>query len=150
MIKNVKISLFTLLVSLTCVLTAQEKVDYISEDSSVDFRVIDEVPVYPGCKGDQKEQKKCFIVNVQKHIAQNFNADLPQKLDLSPGRKKITMLFKISSKGKVEDINVTAPHPRLVKECKRVLKKLPRFKPGRTKGKAIGVKFTIPLTIDVE
>lgn len=150
MIKNLKVLLFTLFVSLTFTLTAQEKVDYLSEDSEVDFRIIEQVPVYPGCKGDQKKQKKCFVINVQKHIAQNFNANLPQKLDLSPGRKKITMMFKISSKGKVEDIEVMAPHPRLVKECKRVLKKLPRFKPGRTKGKAIGVKFSVPLTIDVE
>ncbi len=150
MIKNLRVLIFTLFVSLTFTLTAQEKVDYISEESEVDFRIIEQVPVYPGCKGDQKEQKKCFVINVQKHIAQNFNVDLPQKLDLSPGRKKITMMFKISRKGRVEDIEVKAPHPRLVKECKRVLKKLPRFKPGRTKGKAMAVKFSVPLTIDVE
>lgn len=148
MMKNPKLLVFTFLCMISLTISAQEKVKY--DDDEVDFRVIDQVPVYPGCKGDQKEQKRCFILNVQKHIAQNFNADLPQKLDISPGRKKIEMRFKISSKGKVEDIEVDAPHPRLVKECKRVLKKLPKFKPGRTKGKNIGVKFAIPLTIDIE
>ena len=138
--------LFVSLLLSTITLTAQES----EQKEEVKFTVIDEAPLFPNCTGTENERKRCTMQSVQRHIAQNFNADLPNKLGLSPGKKKISMVFKINHKGKVEDIVVDAPHPRLEKECKRVLKKLPRFKPGIVRGKAVGVKLSIPLTILVE
>ena len=145
-----RVILLSLSLFASVVMTAQTKENNANGVKEVPFNIIEEVPIYPGCKGDQPALKKCFTSKVQRHIAQNFNARLPQRLKLPPGRKNIVMLFKIASTGKVEDISVTAPHPKLVKECKRILKKLPRFKPGRNGGKAIGVRFSVPLTIDVE
>ena len=87
---------------------------------------------------------------MQRHFGKKFDTDLPNELGLSPGRKRIIMLFKIDRTGNIVDIIAKAPHPRLTAEAIRIIKLLPRMKPGRQRGKPVGVKYTLPMRIDVE
>ena len=116
----------------------------------VPFTIIEDVPVFPGCKGNKKELKSCFNKKMQKHFQRKFNADLPNDLGMSPGKKRIIMLFKIDKVGNIVDIRAKAPHPKLQKEAIRIIKLLPKMKPGRQRGKAVGVKYTLPMRIEVE
>ena len=116
----------------------------------VPFTIIEDVPVFPGCKGNKKELKSCFNKKMQQHFGRKFNADLPNDLGMSPGKKRIIMLFKINKVGDIVDIRAKAPHPRLEKEAIRIIKLLPKMKPGRQRGKAVGVKYTLPMRIEVE
>ena len=120
------------------------------EDVDVPFAVIEDVPIFPGCKGNKSELKKCFNRKMQKHFVKKFDTDLPNELGLSPGRKRLIMLFKIDKQGNIVDIRVKAPHPRLEKEAARIVRLLPKMKPGKQRGKAVGVKYTLPMRIDVE
>ncbi|PHO01694.1 hypothetical protein CSC82_22240 [Rhodobacteraceae bacterium 4F10] len=43
-----------------------------------------------------------------------------------------------------------APHPRLKKEAERVARKIPKMKPGRQRGRAVRVGYTLPITFNVE
>ena len=125
-----------------------EEAEEVIED--VPFTIIEDVPVFPGCKGNKAELKKCFNKKMQKHFAKKFDSDLPNELGLSPGRKKIIMLFKIDRTGNIVGIRAKAPHPKLQKEAIRIIKLLPKMKPGRQRGKPVGVKYTLPMRIDVE
>lgn len=125
-----------------------EEAEEVIED--VPFTIIEDVPVFPGCKGNKKQLKTCFNKKMQKHFAKKFNSDLPNELGLSPGKKKIIMVFKIDRTGNIVDIRAKAPHPRLQKEAMRIIKLLPKMTPGRQRGKAVGVKYTLPMRIDVE
>ncbi len=125
-----------------------EEVEEVIED--VPFTIIEDVPVFPGCKGNKKELKACFNKKMQKHFAKKFDSDLPNELGLSPGKKRLIMLFKIDRTGNIVDIRAKAPHPRLQKEAIRIIKLLPKMTPGRQRGKAVGVKYTLPMRIDVE
>ena len=116
----------------------------------VPFTIIEDVPVFPGCKGNKKELKACFNKKMQKHFARKFNSDLPNDLGMTPGKKRIIMLFKINKVGDIVDIRAKAPHPKLQKEAIRIVKLLPKMKPGRQRGKAVGVKYTLPMRIEVE
>ena len=116
----------------------------------VPFTIIEDVPVFPGCKGNKKELKSCFNKKMQKHFQRKFNADLPNDLGMSPGKKRIIMLFKIDKVGNIVDIRAKAPHPKLQKEAIRIINLLPKMKPGRQRGKAVGVKYTLPMRIEVE
>lgn len=128
-----------------------EEVDVIEDiPEDVPFINIEEVPVFPGCKGSKKELRDCFNKKMQKHFAKKFNADLPNELGLSPGKKRIIMLFKIDKTGNIVGIRTKAPHPRLQKEAVRIIKLLPKMKPGKQRGRAVGVKYTLPMRIDVE
>ena len=116
----------------------------------VDFILIEDVPVFPGCKGNKDELKACFNKKMQKHFIKKFDADLPNELGLAPGKKRMIMLFKIDKTGEIIDIRVKAPHPKLQKEAERIIQLLPKMKPGMQRGRPVGVKYTLPMRIDVE
>tara|TARA_R110002126_G_scaffold291568_1_gene453660 strand:- start:1517 stop:2236 length:720 start_codon:yes stop_codon:yes gene_type:complete len=116
----------------------------------VSFMIIEDVPVFPGCKGNKTELKKCFSEKVQKHFSRKFDADLPNELGLSPGRKRVFIAFKIDKNGNIVNIQARAPHPKIKSEVVSVMNKLPKMKPGRQRGKPVGVKYSIPFTLIVE
>lgn len=110
------------------------------------------VPIFPGCKKSKNivEAKKCFSKGVQNHFASNFNTKLPNRLGLSTGRKRVFIGFKINTKGKIIDIKVRAPHPKIKEEVIYVMKRLPKIKPGLQRGKPVSIKYSIPFTMIVE
>jgi protein TonB len=116
----------------------------------VNFMIIEDVPTFPGCAGDNEQRKTCFSEMVQKHFIKKFDADLPNELGLSPGKKKVYIGFKIDKNGNVVDVQTKAPHPRIKDEVEKVMAQLPKMKPGKQRGKAVGVKYSIPFTLIVE
>lgn len=129
---------------------AQEDIDKKKYNDIVPFSIIEDVPVYPGCVGNKKKKKQCFNKSMQRHIAKHFNIKLAENLPLSPGRKKIFILFKINEKGKAIEVKVRAPHPRLEEEGVRVINLLPTIKPGKQKGVPVRVGYIMPVTFTVE
>jgi protein TonB len=138
-----KIIVIFLLISF-CGFSQDEKIDIVP------FTAIEEVPIFPGCNGDNLSRKKCMQNKMTKHILKKFNIKVAQRLDLSPGRKRISVQFKINKSGIVEDIRVRAPHPKLEKEAIRVIKLLPQMIPGKQKGKPVNVRYNLPITFNVE
>ncbi|APG65558.1 energy transducer TonB [Tenacibaculum todarodis] len=125
-----------------------EEEEEVIED--VPFSIIEEVPVFPGCTGTKAQKKDCLNKKMRKHVQRNFDAELANELGLAPGKKKIYVQFKIDKDGSITAINARAPHPRLKKEAIRIAKKLPKMKPGRQRGKAVRVGYTLPITFNVE
>lgn len=117
---------------------------------SVPFTLIDNVPIFPGCKGSNEEKKKCMNKSIQMHIAHNFNSNLASALNLDKGKQHIYVQFKITKKGKIEIIATKAPHPALADEAERVIKKLPKMKPGIHNGKKCNVTYMLPITFNVD
>jgi protein TonB len=125
-----------------------EEEEEVIED--VSFMIIEDVPVFPGCKGNKAALKKCFSKMVQKHFGRKFDSELPNELGLSPGRKRVFIGFKIDRTGNIVNVQARAPHPKIKAEVIKVMKLLPKMKPGRQRGKAVGVKYSIPFTLIVE
>jgi protein TonB len=125
-----------------------QEVEEVVED--VSFMIIEDVPVFPGCKGNKNELKACFSKMVQKHFSRKFDTDLPNQLGLDAGRKRVFIGFKIDKNGNIVDVNARAPHPKIKSEVISVMKQLPKMKPGRQRGKPVGVKYSIPFTLIVE
>lgn len=120
-----------------------------SEDEyieSVPFAIVEEVPIFPGCdEGNNSEKKNCMNDQIKKHVAKNFNKSLVNTLNLPPGKNKIWTMFKISKTGDVIDIRIRAPHDVLKQEAERVVKLLPKMKPGKQRGEPINVNYMIPI-----
>ncbi|MEN8123555.1 MAG: energy transducer TonB [Bacteroidota bacterium] len=131
-----------------------EEIEEVVEEEEVmedvPFAIIEEVPVYPGCKGSNAEKKKCLQDKVQKLVNKNFNTGLANDLGLSPGRKKIYVQFKIDKTGNIVNIRARGPHARLEKEAVRVVQKIPKMTPGKQRNRPVGVKYTLPITLVVE
>ena len=130
-----------------------EEIIEIEEEEEMDdvpFAIIEEVPVYPGCKGTNAQKKKCFSANIQKHVNKKYNTGLAGDLGLAPGKKRVFVMFKIDKTGKIVDVRARGPHARLEKEAIRVISLLPNMTPGKQRGRAVGVKYTLPITLIVE
>lgn len=120
----------------------------IMED--VPFAIIEDVPIYPGCKGSKAQLKECLQEEIAKHVNRKFNADLASDLGLTPGVKKIFVMFKIDNTGNITDVQARAPHKRLEAEAIRVVQSLPKMIPGKQRGRAVGVKYSLPIAFRVE
>lgn len=123
---------------------------YIPEKDVEDFFDVQEAPVFPGCKGSKKEMKQCFSKRVTKLVLRKFNGGLAEELGLPSGKKRISVQFTVDKEGNISDVLVRAPHKRLEKEARRVVNLLPKMTPGKQRGNAVGVKFTLPITFMVE
>ncbi len=127
------------------------EVEEVEEDMEVPFSVIENVPVFPGCekKKGNNAKKACMSEKIQKFVNKKFNTDLAGDLGLS-GRQRINVIFKIDKNGNVVGVRARAPHPGLEKEAARVVNQLPKMKPGRQRGKAVTVPYSLPIIFLVQ
>ncbi len=135
------------------VIEVTEIEEIVEEEEIVDdvpFAIIENVPVYPGCKGTNEEKKKCMVDEITKHVNRKYNTGLAGDLGLSPGKKRVYVQFKISKTGDIVDVRARGPHARLEKEAVRVVELLPKMEPGKQRGRPVGVKYTLPITLLVE
>ncbi|MBV7269757.1 energy transducer TonB [Winogradskyella luteola] len=124
----------------------------VEEVLEVPFSVIENVPVFPGCENEKgnEAKKACMSEKVKKMVNRKFNKDLAGDLGLQPGKKKIFVSFKIDKNGNVVQVGARGPHPALEKEAKRVINLLPKMKPGKQRGKAVIVPYSLPIVFQVQ
>jgi protein TonB len=115
----------------------------------VPFMMIQNVPIFPGCKGNNEQLKKCFTKKVSKHFGKNFNSHIANDLGLSAGKKNLYVIFTIDKKGHITNVRARGPHPELEKEVVKVTGSLPRMTPGKQAGIAVGVTYSIPVSFEV-
>ncbi len=127
------------------------EVEEVEEDIEVPFAVIENVPVFPGCENESgnNAKKQCMSEKISKFVNKKFNTDLAGELGLS-GRQRINVIFKIDKSGNITNIMARAPHPGLEKEAKRVIGLLPKMKPGKQRGKAVTVPYSLPILFQVQ
>ena len=127
------------------------EIEEVEEVEEVPFSLVEDVPVFPGCenKNNNEARKKCMSEKITKIVVRRFNTDLAGDLGLS-GRQRILVIFKIDKSGYITDIRARAPHPRLEKEAKRVIGLIPRMKPGKQRGQAVIVPYSLPIIFTVQ
>ncbi len=121
------------------------------EIADVPFAVIENVPIFPGCESqtNNEARKKCMSEKVQEFVTRRFNTDLGSQLGLS-GVNRVIVVFKIDKTGAITDVRARAPHPRLEQEAARVINLLPKMQPGKQRGKAVGVSYSLPIVFQVQ
>ncbi|MFK8060365.1 MAG: energy transducer TonB [Polaribacter sp.] len=124
-----------------------EEAEEVIED--IPFILIENVPVYPGCKGNNKKLKACFTKKVTEFFGKRFDIGLAEKLGLQTGKKRLYVIFTINNKGKVVNVKARGPHPVLEKEVTSIISALPKMTPGKQRGVAVGVSYSIPITFEV-
>ena len=130
------------------VISVKEEEEVIED---VPFLVIENVPVFPGCKGNNTELRACFSSQMSKFVSKKFNAELASDLGLATGSiQRIFVMFKIDKNGNIVNIQARAPHKRLQEEAIRVIKLLPKMTPGTQRGRAVGVRYGLPIVFKVE
>ena len=110
----------------------------VSQDQVVNqdevFMVVENPPKYPG--GIQELMK--FLGKNIKYPAEAAKANI---------QGRVIVEFVVMKDGSVANLAVKrSVHPLLDAEALRVLATMPKWKPGTQKGKAVNVKFTIPVS----
>ncbi|MCF8273721.1 MAG: energy transducer TonB [Flavobacteriaceae bacterium] len=116
----------------------------------VPFGVIDQVPVFPGCESltSNIEQKECMSKEITMFVNKNFNTNIGKENGLV-GKQRINVIFKINQQGNIVDVRSRAPHPALEAEAIRVIKMLPKMLPGKQRGQAVTVPYSLPIVFMV-
>jgi len=130
---------------------AQEVVPVMhdEEDSgaiAIPFAVLDEIPQFEACKDSiEKSGRDCFFQKMSAHI--NKNLKYPEEAKQSNIQGRVTVMFLINKEGVIENIRVRGPKngELLEQEAVRIIKLLPKFIPGKYRGKAVNVEYAQPI-----
>lgn len=124
------------------------KTESETELVEVPFSVVDITPSHKDCENlmSKEEKKQCFSEFVDVHVKKHFNKGVEKNTELYS--KRIFARFLIDADGNVTRIQARAASKVLEEEAIRVLSLLPQFIPGRQKGKAIAVAFSLPITLN--
>jgi protein TonB len=120
-------------------------------DEEVPFAVIEDVPVFPGCEKVEKSKRlECFMEQMAKHIKKN--QQYPERAMEDNIQGRVSVLFVIDKDGSISNVQVRGPKggELLENEAKRVIEKLPKFKPGMQRGKPVKVKYSQPITFKLQ
>jgi hypothetical protein len=128
-----------------------ETANFDSYDLEVPFSIIDEVPTIEECKdlATNDEKRQCLSDYVSNFVNHNFNINIAKESGLT-GRQRISVMFKIGKDGNIQNVLARAPHPALEAEAKRVISKLPQMIPGKQKGIAVVVPYSLPILFQVQ
>ena len=109
-------------------------VEDIPEEETI-HQIVEEQPEFPG--GMQA---------LMKYLKDNINYPRISRENGSQGRSFIN--FVVNADGSIQDVEVlkTSSDLYLDKEAVRVVKSMPNWKPGKQSGKAVRVRFTLPVT----
>jgi len=107
------------------------------EETSEEFFVVEDMPEFPG--GDLALRR--FVRNIIRY---------PVDAQQNGIQGKVFVRFVVDEEGKVGDaVVVRSVYPSLDREALRVVNSLPKWKPGRQKGKPVRVSYTIPVGFEL-
>jgi len=133
------------------IMNPRDEIKLITNDGQkypdVPFAVIDEVPVFPGCE-DAIDKRTCFNEKILRHIRKHFN--YPKEAQELGIQGRVSLMFSISNDGNIVNIRKRGPHKLLEDEAERIIARLPKMQPGKQKGKAVNVPFSIPITFKLQ
>ncbi len=102
------------------------------EDAPV-FFIVEQMPVFPG--GEEA---------LRKYIAQSVKYPAIAQENGIQGR--VFVAFVVNTKGEVTDVKIArGVDPNLDKEAIRVVTNMPKWTPGKQRGKAVKVSYTVPI-----
>ena len=103
-------------------------------NDSVVFEVVEEMPDFPGGQSALME-----------YLAKNIKYPATAHENGKQGR--VIVSFVVKKDGSISDTKIErGVDPYLDKEAERVITAMPNWKPGKQRGQAVNVRFTVPVT----
>lgn len=108
------------------------------EDDQVVFQVVESMPTFPG--GDAA---------LFKYL--NDNVKYPVIAQENGIQGRVICQFVVNKDGSIVDVQVVRSiDPSLDKEAVRVIQSMPKWTPGKQRGKAVRVKYTLPVNFKLQ
>jgi len=116
----------------------QKKKQAVSDKNNVLFTVVEDMPKFPG-----------GIQECMKFIAKNVK--YPVDAQKAGIQGHVIVQFTVKSDGSISDTKVVRSiSPSLDEEAVRVINMMPRWEPGYQRGTAVNVKYTLPITFNLQ
>jgi len=122
------------------------------EEVNVGFQFVESAPVFPGCEkyeGNKAKLKKCMQKKIEKFVKRHFNQDIASDIGAT-GVVKVNVVFIVDKNGNISKIHAMSPYKELKQEAVRVIRSLPKMKPGKQRGKPVGVMYRLPIVFRVD
>ncbi|MBU2929601.1 energy transducer TonB [Winogradskyella psychrotolerans] len=124
------------------------EVEEVEEDIEVPFALIEKVPQFPGCTGNNAELRACFERKIQEHLQKHFRyPEAAAELNIDG---KVFVFFLIDKTGRVTKVKSRGPDKLLETEAERIINLLPKMEPGRQRDMNVGVPYSIPINFKLQ
>lgn len=110
----------------------------IPEEEEI-FEIVEETPQFPNGG----------MVGLMQYLGKNIKYPTVAQETGTQGR--VTIQFVVNKDGSIVDVKVLrGVDPYLDKEAVRVVSSMPKWKPGKQRGKPVRCKFTVPVTFKLQ
>ena len=107
------------------------------------FMVVEDMPRFKGCTDEQ-----CTQMEIMNFIIKN--TEYPPKAKNYNITGRVFVSFVVEKSGKLVNVKIVRGVDKyLDAEALRVVKLLPNFIPGKQRGKAVNVQYTIPINFQL-
>jgi protein TonB len=122
-----------LLVAECCLITANAQKTVVSQTDQKVFDTVEQMPEYPG-------GMQAMIEFLQ------TNMKYPEDAAKQKVEGRVMVQFVVETDGSVSDVHVAKQvFPSLDAEAIRVVQAMPKWTPGKEKGKVVRVKYNLPI-----
>ena len=121
---------------------SDEDTEIIEEEETTDevFMIVEDMPRFKGCSDDA-----CTQGEIMKYIARNTKYPAIAKENGITGR--VFVSFVVDKSGSVTSVKVLRGVDKyLDAEALRVVKSMPKFSPGKQRGKPVKVQYNVPIS----
>jgi len=122
-----------------------------NDAETVPFATVQSIPLTSDCNHNKSQEKlrKCVQNSLSEFVKENFDEKMISTLGLKAGIYKIKTLFTISKDGEIMNVRVKSEFKEIKKEAIRVIKLIPKMKPGINNGEPVNVKYNLPIAFRV-
>ena len=122
-----------LLMAECCLMTAHAQKTVVSQTNQKVFDTVDQMPEYPG-------GMQAMIEFLQ------ANMKYPEDAAKQKVEGRVMVQFVVETDGSISDVHVAKQvFPSLDAEAIRVVQAMPKWTPGKEKGKVVRVKYNLPI-----
>ena len=124
--------------AVVCLMTASAQKTVVSQSNQSVYNAVDQMPEFPGGMPAMMEFLQTNIKYPKDAIKQNVGG-------------RVMVMFVVETDGSLSNVRVARKvFPSLDAEAVRVVKAMPKWKPGKEKGRAVRVNFTMPVVFSIK
>ena len=121
------------MMAVLCLMTASEQKTVVSQSKQNVYDMVEQMPEFPGGMPAMIDFLQTYIKYPADAIKQNVGG-------------RVLVMFVVEPDGTLSNVGVARKvFPSLDAEAIRVVKAMPKWKPGKEKGKPVRVNFTLPV-----
>ena len=126
------------MMAVLCLMTANAQKTVVSQSNQNVFDQVEEMPEFPGGMPALIEFLQTNIKYPKDAIKQDVGG-------------RVMVMFVVETDGSISNVRVARKvFPSLDEEAVRVVKAMPKWKPGKEKGRPVRVNFTLPVVFSTK